>query len=286
MPTTPPFNLNADPRTGQGAYGLVPGALGLPPVYQDVAGAFPNLSGNINQLSTNIGHELAGELDPQTIAMLQNTAAQFGIGQGVPLSPFAGAQGLRHLGLTSEARRDTGAQHLLSALPTVANTLTVNPQTQLDVANRNATLGAAPDPAAAAKEAQRLFDSYLAKLGANVRGGGVSYSPGSGVRNTNAPATNFAATPWGDFSGDVASRGGQQYQAPYAGSGINWGTQGKAPQDLWGDLNTPDANYLNQWNSGGPGAGAQQNPWDAWDNWGDNPGTPDFNYLDEWGAGG
>src|SRR5437762_13318708 len=97
---TPPFNLNASPRTGQGPFGLVPGNIGVPSVYNDVSGVFPNLSGNLGALSSNIGHELAGELDPNTIAQLQNTAAQFGVGAGVPLSPFSGVQGLRHLGLT------------------------------------------------------------------------------------------------------------------------------------------------------------------------------------------
>ena len=131
-----PFNLNAPPRTGQGAYGMVPGAIGLPPVYNDIAGVFPNLSGNIEALSKNIGSELAGELDPETVALLQNTAAQFGIGAGVPLSPFSGARGLRHLGLTAEAEKAKGAQNLLAALPTLAKTLTVSPETQLEVANR------------------------------------------------------------------------------------------------------------------------------------------------------
>ncbi len=273
---TPPWNLNAPPTGGQGPFGLVPGAIGLPPVYNDIAGVFPNLSGNVNKLSQNIGHELSGELDPETIAMLQNTAAQFGIGAGVPLSPFSGSQGLRHLGLTAEAQKSKGAEHLLSALPTLAKTLTVSPETQLDVANRNATLGAAPDPQAAAKEAQRLFDAYLSKLGARVGGGGVSYSGGGGgaPRNSNAP--NYATTPWADFSGDVAARGGQPYQAPYAGTGINWGTQGQAPQDLWGGAGPGGAtDYWSDWMWGGsdfPGAGGGS--------------TPDFNYLDEWGSGG
>ncbi len=229
---TPPWNLNAPPTGGQGPFGKVPGAIGLPPVYNDVAGAFPNLSGNLGQLSTNIGHELAGELDPQTIAMLQNTSAQFGVGRGVPLSPFSGAQGLRQLGLTSEAQRARGNADLLSALPTVARSLTVSPETQLDVANRNATLGAAPDPEAAAREAQRLFNEYLKRT---AGGGGMSFGSGGGgaPRNQNAPG---GGTPWAPFQPPAVS-GGQPYVPPFTGNNINWGTGGtRAPQDLWSDF--------------------------------------------------
>jgi len=232
----PPFSLNAPSRTGQGPFGNVPGAIGLPPVYNDVAGVFPNLSGNIGALSRNIGSQLAGELDPQTIAMLQNTAAQFGIGQGVPLSPFSGAQGLRHLGQTVEQQKALGAQNLLSALPTLAHTLTVSPETQLNVADRNATLNAAPDPAAAAREAQRLFDLYARRLGG---GAGMSFGGGGGApRNANAPG---AFTPWAGFGGDVAATGSRASTPYYGGTGITWGNIGaasgtRAPQDLWSDF--------------------------------------------------
>lgn len=271
----PPFDLNAPPRTGQGAYGAVPGAIGLPPVYNDVAGVFPGLSGNLDALSKNISSELAGDLDPQTVAMLQNTAAQFGIGQGTPLSPFAGAQGLRHLGLTAEAQKAKGIEHLLASLPTLAKTLTVSPETQLDVANRNATLNAAPDPQAAAKEAQRLFQQYMAMM-QRSGGGGVSYSPGGGgggggVKNLNTP--NYAYTPWADFQ--PTSVGGTRPTDYYAGTGINWGTQGPAPRDLW----APQGPELGQWGGQGPELGL----------WGNGAGGGDMNnadYFSDWLWGG
>jgi hypothetical protein len=263
---TPPFDLNAPSRKGQGPFGNVPGAIGLPPVYNDVAGVFPNLSGNLSKLGGNISSELSGELGPETMAMLQNTAAQFGIGAGVPLSPFSGAQGLRHLGLTAEGQRAKGIEHLLGALPTVAKTLTISPETQLDVANRNSVLNAAPDPEAAAREAERLFNAYMKKLGG---GGGMSFGGGGGgaPRNVNAPG---GFTPWAGFGGDVAATGSRPGTTPYAGSGINWGTQGPAPQDLWG--------------GGGPTNTTDY--WNDWFNWDNTQGSPDAGYLGEWGAGG
>jgi len=310
MPTDLPFNLNAPARTGQGPYGLVPGNIGLPGVYQDVAGVFPNLSGNIGALSRSIGSELAGELDPNTVAMLQNTAAQFGIGQGVPLSPFAGSSGLRHLGLTAEAQRARGAQNLLSSLPTLARTLTVQPETQLAVADRNATLNAAPDPAKAAAEAQRLFDLYMAKL-TRGGGGGAQFGGGGGSSRGPAGGTGVFDSPWAPFQPE-AVRGGQPYTPPYQGTGITWGTQGTKPQDLWGDfaggfpgpeggsVATPGGGGFTDWfndpfigggggmfglgtNTGGGATGEDTDFWDAfWD--AGPPDQPDFDYLNEWGA--
>ncbi len=298
-PGAPPFNLNTPSHGGQGPYGTVPGAIGLPPVYNDIAGVFPGLTSNIDALSKNISSELAGELDPQTIAMLQNTAAQFGIGAGVPLSPFSGASGLRHLGQTIEAQKAKGGADLLATLPTLAKTLTVSPETQLDVANRNATLNAAPDPRQAALEAQRLFDLYLAKT---QRGGGgsLSYSPGpTAPRNLNAGAmfSPWATSPINSFAGTLQ-------QNPYQGI---LGGQQRAPQDMWtdfaggfrgpegGTVATPGGGGFNEWfnepflgggggmfgmGGGAQGAGNDVDNLADWFNW-DAPGTlPDF---PEWG---
>ncbi len=280
---------------------MVPGAIGLPPVYQDVAGVFPGLSGNIAALSKNIGSDLAGELDPETIAMLQNTSAQFGIGAGTPLSPFSGARGLRQLGLTAEGQRKQGAQELLSALPTISNSLTIKPETQLDVANRNTTLGAAPDPRLAALEAQRLFNEYLKSLGGGSRmsfpgGGGGGGAP----QNLNAGGLS---SPWGAFPGDQPARGGQPYVPPYQGTGITWGPQQGTPHDLWGNfaggfpgpeggsVATPGGGGFNDWfndpsigggggmfgmGGGAQGAGNDVADMADWFNWDTNPTLPDF----------
>jgi len=295
----------------------VPGTIGLPNVYNDIAGVFPGLAGNLGALSANIGSELAGELDPETIALLQNTAAQFGIGAGVPLSPFAGARGLRHLGLTAEAQKSKGAADLLAALPTVAKTLTVQPETALEVANRNATLNAAPDPEKAAREAQRLFDLYMAKL-QRTGGASLSYSGvgGGAPRNLNAP-DSFINTPWAGFPGQSVW-GSQPVTQRYTGTGINWGTQGAAPKDLWANMGTfqgpeggsyatPGGGGFQDWFNDpfigggggmfgvGPGNTNSTDYWNDWFNWDTGAQTgnvpnwddmmqPDWKYLNEWDA--
>jgi hypothetical protein len=281
----PPFNINAPPRAGQGPYGSVPGAIGLPPVYNDVAGVFPGLAGNVAGASRNIANELAGELDPQTIAMLQNTAAQFGIGKGVPLSPFSGASGLRHLADTVEGQRRKGIEDLNSTLPTIAKTLTVDPNLQAEIANRNATLNAAPDPAAAAAEAERKFLQYMNLLrGQNGFGGGQS-NPYAGWGNSYRDP--FSGS-WGNKSSPA---GGTGVFAPggtttsRAGSGTLGGTFGWNEDDIYNSLGFGNFGSLTGDTSSpfGNVGGGQNNDLSNWDwDW-QAPQQPVYDDWEDWG---
>lgn len=64
------------------------------------------------QYYTNVRANLAGELPPDVLDLLQTQAAQYGIASGLPGSQFAGYRGLRNLGLTSLQRMDVGAQQM------------------------------------------------------------------------------------------------------------------------------------------------------------------------------
>lgn len=64
------------------------------------------------QYYTNVRSNLAGELPPDVLDLLQTQAAQYGIASGLPGSQFAGYRGLRNLGLTSLQRMDVGAQQM------------------------------------------------------------------------------------------------------------------------------------------------------------------------------
>lgn len=64
------------------------------------------------QYYTNVRANLAGELPPDVLDLLQTQAAQYGIASGLPGSQFAGYRGLRNLGLTSLNRMDVGAQQM------------------------------------------------------------------------------------------------------------------------------------------------------------------------------
>lgn len=190
------YDINPAYTTGAGtAYGKVPGAVGVPPPeYQQVSAAYPNLVPQAGTLSGNIGAELMGELSPQTIAALQQNAAQFGVRSGMPLSQFAGHQGLRSLGLNVEAIQRQGLQDYLAATKGIGSMMT--PQAlALQIAERNALFGAAPDPQKAAEQQMKDWQTKFnatAGLSFGGRGGGglpaptPLPSPGGGTMPTIA----------------------------------------------------------------------------------------------------
>lgn len=166
------------PQSGQGAYGKVPGDISNPNPFGDLSALYPNLSGTNASVSSNIMNELNGVLSPSTINNIKNQAASFGVSSGVPGSQFQGYQGLANLGLTTEKMQQQGLQDYLSAITGISKTQTVDPALQTEIATQNATWNAAPDPEAAAKEQQNLFDQYLQKLQSPAGGTGAGASGG------------------------------------------------------------------------------------------------------------
>lgn len=215
------------------AYGTVPGQIGIPPsAYDQVSSIYPNMGGQVGQMSGNIGSELAGQLSPDTIAALQQHAAQFGTQWGMPGSQFAGNAGLRSLGLNVEATKRQGGQDLLAAQTSLAGTQT--PQSlAADIASRNATMAAAPNPQAAATQ---QMNDWMAKFNASMGpgrgggapgGGGGSPSGGTGVYDP----LNYQAGGAGGATNDF----GVTSSTPFNGG--NYVQTGADFNSLFGDLN-------------------------------------------------
>lgn len=169
--TNPAFNLNPGPRSGAGAFGAVPGAIGAPNPFGDLSGVYPNLSGTNKQVSADILSKLSGTLSPETMNSIKNASAAWGVGAGVPGSGIQTSRGLRDIGLTSEQLQQQGLQDYASLIPTISRTQTVSPELQTQIAATNAQMAAAPDPTQAASYAKQLFDEYLAKLSGGPSGG-------------------------------------------------------------------------------------------------------------------
>jgi hypothetical protein len=180
------------PHAGQGAYGLVPGDISNPNPFGDLSALYPNLSGANSQVSQNIQNELMGNLSPSTINNIRNNAASFGVSTGMPGSQFQGDQGLANLGLTTEKLQGQGLQDYLAAITGINKTQTVDPALQTQIATQNSVWNAAPDPAAAAKEQQKLFDEYLAKTMSPAGGTGAGANTGVPwyAQGNNATAFN------------------------------------------------------------------------------------------------
>jgi len=109
---------------------------------------------------------------PATIAAIQDAGARFGVSSGMPGSGLVWNKTLRDIGLTSEDVQNQGLNAYNAIIPTISRTQTVAPELQAEIADRNATYAAAPDPGAAQSYAEELFNKYLGSTGGGSSGGG------------------------------------------------------------------------------------------------------------------
>lgn len=180
------FNLNPTPQGGSGTFGAVPGAIGAPPSIWQQTQAIPGMSDLTGQNTSLIGSQMNGNLSPSTVGNLTDSAAARGValGQG-------GGTGLTNeillktLGLTHEQLQQQGQQNYLSFLG-ASGQQQQSPQLLTDIASRNATMAAAPNPT--------LASQYLM---------GLSRGSSTGLRNPLAMLGGY-----GTGNANLSSGGG------------------------------------------------------------------------------
>lgn len=221
---TTTFNSNPSPQGGDGAFGLVPGPVGMPDPLGDLAAAYPNLRNTNSAASAAILSKLRGELSPETLNQIQDAAARFGVANGMPGSNAVSGTIANNANLlgnvrASEALQQQGLEDYSHILPTVSGTQTVNPNLQVEVASGNANNAAAPNPEDAATYAQNLFQKYLDLLKgqSNPAGGtGVSNTPKPTAPAYSGPSSNV---PWWTQGGNASKfGGGSSYSHKFPGS--------------------------------------------------------------------
>lgn len=88
---------------------------------------YPNLTATQGQASANTLSRLRGELSPETLNTIQDTAARFGIGSGMPLggggNTITGNFGRKLVGQTVEGLQSQGLQDYLNTLKSYSGTL-------------------------------------------------------------------------------------------------------------------------------------------------------------------
>jgi hypothetical protein len=151
------YSVNPGTQSGSGAFGNVPGQLSLPDPYADLAGVFPTLPQANNVIGQNVLQELSGNLSPGTLSALNQMQGQLGQSGALNTSPMS-------LGTTDTQLENLGLGQYEGVLPTVAQTQTVNPALETEIAQTNAVDSAAPNPEMAA----------IANLLAGLAGEGVS----------------------------------------------------------------------------------------------------------------
>ncbi len=245
-----PFDLNPTPHPGFGAFGLVPGPLGVPEPFGNID---PNLVGNV------INSHIRGQLSPEELNAIQDENARFGIDSGMPGAGLNRNRGLRNLGLDTGRRQAQGLAEYNALVPGAG---LLN-----EIATQNSLNAAAPDPAAAASYAEQLFNRYRNSIpGANK----PSPSGGSGVFSPFNVGTN----PAGGTVGQMPSQGG-------AGWGIapnQFGdlfTAGNVPQDVASNQFPLAGEFALPGDTGGQTFGTQD--WYGGDVFG-NAYSPEFGY--------
>jgi hypothetical protein len=199
----------AAPRRGTDAYGLIPGPIDVAPnVYSQIQGLYPNLT----RTGTNAFGVVNSELNPSFNPELQNYAASLGWAQGMPGSQFSGVNNLRMERDYLDRQKTQGLRDFNSLLSTLAPTQT-SPELATNVAERNATLAAAPDPRMDAMEQLRLWEQQYNKTNpAGGTGGPISI-------NRGLPP---APTTFGQYAPSTAGAAG-------GGSGVSYPTYTPSP---------------------------------------------------------
>jgi len=163
------------PQTpSQAAFGTQVGQVNLPNPSAALGAEIPGVSGLNTQLSGLIGSELAGNISPQTMQLLQNAAGTFGVNSGMPKSGLSLENLLANIGLTSQAQQQAGVANYNQTIPTVSSTQTLNPALAWEANLQNAVSAASPDPRSAAEEQLSLL------LGLSNPSGGTGSSSGGG----------------------------------------------------------------------------------------------------------
>lgn len=252
-PTTPlsapgAFTASPTPTQGNGAFGLVPGQLGLPDPYGNLAARLPGLGEANTAATSNVLAQLRGELPQDVLEQIQNNAARFGVQSGMPGSQFAGNRGLRDLGLTSLQVQQQGLGNLNSLATQTAATQVLNPQLAAQIAETNSQNAAAADPTKKASYAKSLFDQYLA---ATIPGGGSRSAPrpqqqtggNSGYVPQQQPSIYPAQNILGGTTGYDSNGYPTASYAPGAFAGTNGNTMGNVKPATFGNYDA-QGNYL------------------------------------------
>ena len=197
----PNYNVNVDPQSGSGAYGSVPGLIGLPPnLYSQTAGQFPAVNQGGTNATNFIQSETAGQVAPETMNLLQQKAAEMGVAGGSPGSGFSANNFTESLGLDSQNLAHQGVADYLSFITGQGNQMT-DPNLAFGVAQQNAVDQAAPDPSAAAAQLNANLNQ-----GRSAGGGGViPFSGGPSAPISSTPMTQG----WNDPSNPPVMYGPQ-----------------------------------------------------------------------------
>jgi len=161
-----PYNASPQPTSGNGVFGSVPNAVALPQPYQAFGQVFPGTQSNQTAASSDILHELSGQLSPETLASIQNQDAAWGVASGMPGSGVEQNKELLDVANASQAQQQQGASNYKGIVSPSSQYFTVAPSVEAEIAEANAVANAAPNPTLAG----------LTNIGSHIAGLGLGYA--------------------------------------------------------------------------------------------------------------
>jgi len=167
--------VNPPPQAGQGAYGAVPGPIGIPPnLYQGVESIYPGLAGATGNAANLIASQMRGEFTPETESSLWNIANTYGVASGMPGAGLWSNKFMGNVAGAKEALQQKGLENLNTTTDNLSHMVT-DPNLAASIAARNALMASAPNPAEAV--AAQLAQYYNALTAGQNRG----YNPAGGT---------------------------------------------------------------------------------------------------------
>jgi hypothetical protein len=224
---------------------------------------YPNLGTTNNAISEETLRMIQGT-DPNLPILAQNTGAARGAALGVPGSQFADRMADLSLYDRRAQQRAQGIAAYNQTIPTISATQTNSPALQAQVQAQNNIWASAPDPAAAAQEALRLYQQQLQQLSGSYsapRAASVSM-PSTGGYSMSNPTPGAGQAP--DYSAwlkptatsSASPQAPQNYQSwfnTFGGGGIDNRSSGSAPlvveqsnpvSDAWWNMYDFDADQF------------------------------------------
>lgn len=208
---SPIYNSNPAPGPSNGLWGSLPGAIAMPNPYGDLRGVFPNLTGlDANASSSLIGH-LQGQLSPETLNHLQDTAAQYGVASGMPGSELAQHGYLADVAAASQGLSQKGISEYDYLIPQVKKTQTVAPDWQTQIAEANAISSSTANP----------FLTGIGNLAAGAAGVTAALPWGKFFANTGPNSGIGSDSELGYASENGSNLGGSGYEGSNDYSGTS-----------------------------------------------------------------
>lgn len=249
--------LSTGGGTGSGggtAYGGIPAPIAVPPNRQTQAfAANPALGGLQTGAGAIASSEQSGQVSQNTRNALATSAAERGVGRGMPgATDFTNADLFSNIAGYSENRQRQGLQDYESLLSGTEAGMT-DPNLATSIADRNSIYAAAPDPALAARQQMQNYLTALTAARGPNRGTGIFYRGGQGGGTQSAgvssPPSLDAAMPSGwngtATSGSVTDNpvvGRSSGMGYWSGSRYIEPNSGQTYTDMFG--NPTDANGM------------------------------------------